>query len=280
MDQHLYVYCLWNGDCNGAAIVLYTFAEVLIKFIWIPNIPMPVVSRIRLVLVKFKNSANLPFSYKRCWFDLARNGRNGVDCFYKSQIRRIWPPSTRCPAERFQNTSQIETETQSLDIRHYKGDKRTGWLSELWHNCDNIAPRCHIICPVSFSPNDHHNFDPGLLSVYSLMLMFCWVYKVVIYPLGMVMRLTIEGASYNDPHSSVIVREGWPHSSGVILWHQGLASGHQVVMTPRPLSWMTSKSSKNASPPQTALSLWSSHRPQDQTMTTLCHWVQQIVCRV
>ena len=140
MDQHLYVYCLWNGDCNGAAIVLYTFAEVLIKFIWIPNIPMPVVSRIRLVLVKFKNSANLPFSYKRCWFDLARNGRNGVDCFYKSQIRRIWPPSTRCPAERFQNTSQIETETQSLDIRHYRGDKRTGGDSQ---SCDTTVTTSH-----------------------------------------------------------------------------------------------------------------------------------------
>ena len=46
---------------------------------------------------------------------------------------------------------------------------------------------------MSVSANDHHNSDPGSVRVYSLMLMFCRVYKVI-YPLGMVMRLTIEGA--------------------------------------------------------------------------------------
>ena len=46
---------------------------------------------------------------------------------------------------------------------------------------------------MSVSANYHQNSDPGSVRVYSLMLMFCWVYKVI-YPLGMVMRLTIEGA--------------------------------------------------------------------------------------
>ena len=152
MDQHLYIYCQWNGDCdcNGTAKVI-----LLLKF-WSNSFEYPPCLLFQKLDWFLSNSTNLPFlSMRCCWFDLARNGRNGVDCFYKSQIRRIWPPSTRCPAERFQNTSQIETETQSLDIGHYRGDKRTGWHAELWHNCDNIPPWCHITSSVqSFFGSD------------------------------------------------------------------------------------------------------------------------------
>ena len=145
MDQHLYIYCQWNADCDCN----FTAKVILLLKFWSNSFEYPPCLLFQELDWFLSNSANLPFlSMRCCWFDLARNGRNGVDCFYKSQIRHIWPPSTRCPAERFQNTSQIETETQSLDIRHYRGDKRTGWHAELWHNCDNIAPRCHIICPI------------------------------------------------------------------------------------------------------------------------------------
>ena len=110
------------------------------------------------------------------------NGRKGVDCFYNSQIWYIWPASTWCPAEMFKTRVKLR-KRQDLAI----------WMLHLLQSvtsdCHNVTLRCHI-CPVYIYKWSFTTLRS--VTVYSLMLMFCWVYKAI-YPLGMVMRHTMTG---------------------------------------------------------------------------------------
>ena len=89
------------------------------------------------------------------------------------------------PSWDVQNKSQIETETRPGHVAIWM----LHLLQSVTSDCHNVTLRCHI-CPVYIYKWSFTTLRS--VTVYSLMLMFCWVYKAI-YPLGMVMRQTMTG---------------------------------------------------------------------------------------